>query len=505
MVAPQQNNPWAQFQRPSDINNSQEVNTRPQQQMSFPQQEEQQQAPSLEEQPEQKLSWGDFQTPTTYQGEVDPEDEESAIGTVGRNLAQLGSRVTEQVLGYYGNIEKSAKNLLADVPQSAGLLGWGLSKLIGEDKWKRLIHGGPQEKQMIPTSEDLKQASSKLTGGYTDPKGKSETAISETVEDIAALLRGGGRTGWMKNLGIPVIANTAKQVVKETGFGEDKANIAKAAVWLPMMLADSVNGPRYASQLMNQGRNQTPANLQFDVPRLQQRLQQIQNDPMLLRSDPRTLLARQQIAAIEQDLANGMTTQRALMNAYDGINAAKRSRSMFELGRNDQNFARRAIDRVRDAVGDEIRLTGRQTPQALQNWQNGLTAWATVHRSNALTNWIQRAATGPYAKILTGPAAGLFGIGAYGASKSPLVTLTGAGAAPAAYKTGQILYRAYNNPTLRNYYFNAINAANAENLPVFLHNYQKLNKEIEKQDRQSAVRDSIKPSKKSDHGNAAKK
>ena len=127
---------------------------------------------------------------------------------------------------------------------------------------------------------------------------------------------------------------------------------------------------------------------------------------------------------------------------------------------------------------DQINTLGQSNPQALRDWQNGVQAWATIHRSNAITNYIEDVAKGPYAKILTGPAAALFGSGSYGAISHPLIAGTSAALAGGGYKTGQILYRMWNDPTLMRYYWNAINGAMERNLPVFLNNYSKLNKKL---------------------------
>jgi hypothetical protein len=278
----------------------------------------------------------------------------------------------------------------------------------------------------------------------------------------------------------PVVANVAKEITKEVGFGDDKANIVKTAVWLPMMLAGNVNGNQYASDLMNRGRQGIPNTVQMNVPRFTNRLNQVANSPMLLQSDPRTALARQVLGGLRQDLANGQTNSQSLFTMYDAVNAAKRNRGMFELGRGDQAFARRAIDQVRHAVRDEIMDVGANYPQAIRDWQNGVSAWATIHRSNTLSNWVQEQAKGPYAKILTGPAAALFGVTSYGAAKAPMVALPAAAAVPAAYKTGQVLYRMQQNQPLRNYYWNALHEAGEQNLPAFISNYVKLNKGLEK-------------------------
>lgn len=424
-------------------------------------------------QSESKPSWGSNPTPFTYQGETEKTEEEGILAGLKRNLFQHSARGTEQILGAAGNLESLGRNF--EWVNSA------LNLLLGEPTKQK---GGTRETQ-LPTSKELRELNKNLTQGYSEPKGKVEEHAGELTEDVVSLLRGGGRRSLAKNIGIPVAANAAKTAIKEFGFGDDKASVAKAAVWLPLMLMDSINAPRYASNLMNFARRNTPDTLQFDVPRLQGSLNRILNHPQMLHVDPRSAPARQVIANLQRDLDNGMNTQQALMTAYDGINAAKRHRSMFELGRNDLNFARRQLDRVRVAVGNEIRTTGRQfSPNVANAWQNGVSAWATVHQSQAISNQVERWVRGPYSKLLYGPASALFGVGAfstYQSSKSALVPLSGAAALPTAYKAAQVAYRVYSNPVLRRYYTAALNAAANENRTVFINNFDKLNKALESQ------------------------
>src|SRR5690606_29274925 len=276
----------------------------------------------------------------------------------------------------------------------------------------------------------------------------------------------------------PISSNVAKDIVENVGFDSNKGNLAKGATWLAMSLMGNVNAPRYASELTNQGRQGIPNTAQFDVARLQNRIANLRNSPQLMNSDPRSALARQQLDALERDLANGQTSVRSLMTAYDGINAAKRNRDLFSLTRSDQNYARRTINLVRDAVRDEIMTSSQAYPDAINSWRNGIQAWATIHQSNAISNFVERVAKGPYAKVISGPALGLFGIGSYGASKAPMFSIPGTVAIPAAYKGLQVGYRVLNDPTLSNYYWNAIRAAQQENIPVFLSNYEKLNKKL---------------------------
>lgn len=476
---------WGTFQRPNE-NQKLEIEE---------QRERSQEIPGDiidKELPEgQKPQWGNFQSPTTYQGPVDPTADESTLEYFIRNAASNASRVVEQVAGRHGNLEKFAKDTLTNVPQSGGILGWAISQLVGPEKWERMVRGPKDQEQLLPTSQQLKEASQIVSGGYTKPKTKGEEKFQEFTEDVGALAGGRKQPNLVgssvaqrarqltyNKLLIPAAANVAKRIVADTGFGEDKGNIAKMAVWLPLTLAGNISAPQYASHLMNQGRQGLPNTLQANVPRFTQSLNRVENT--LLTSDPRTALARQVLGGLRNDIANGQTNAQSLLTMYDAVNATKRNRGLFELGRTDQGFARRSIDQVRDAVRNEIMQVGSGHPQALEDWQNGVRAWSVIHQSNALKNWVEGVAKGPYSKLLAGPTAALFGIGSFGASKAPLTSVTSAVALPIAYKTGQAIYRMYQDPRLANYYWQAVGAAMEENLPSFISNYQKLDKAMEK-------------------------
>lgn len=437
-------------------------------------------------QPEgQKPQWGNFQSPMTYQGPVDPTADEGLFESALRGTTRFASRGLEQTFGSLGNLEKFTKDVLTNVPQMGGFLGWAISEYVGPERWEQFIRGSGQ--QNFPTSSQFKQASEVASKGYTTPKTKREKELDEVVEDIAStfnpLTRAIPGTRFQRAANhflIPAAANATKKVVNDLGFGEDKANQAKMAVWIPLSLINNVNGSRYASDLMNRGRNGFNQNQMANVPVYQNQLNHIERN--MLRGDPRSALAQQQIAGITDDIANGRVTMRDLMTRYDAINAAKRDRGLFTLNAGDRAAAVRNINQVRDVVRNQIEVLGQSNPQALRDWQNGVQAWATIHTSNALTNAFQNLARGPYAKILTGPAAALFGAGTYGAASHPLVSATGAGIAAGGYKTGQVIYRVLNDPNLANYYWNALNALTESNIPVFLSNYEKLNKGLEKSD-----------------------
>ena len=435
----------------------------------------------IEEPEKEEFQWGNYLTPETYQGEPDPTEDENGVGYFIRNIASNASRVGEQVLGKVGNLEKMGKDILSNFPQYGGLLGWGIQKLIGQERWERMVRGQPGREQMYPTSEQLKEFSNKATGGYTAPKTKGEENFQKYIEDIGSTI-GPGRTFNVRNmavnnLGIPVASNVVQDVVEGLGFGKDKGTIGKLLTWTGLSLLGNINAPKYASEMMNQGRNGIPQAANFDTPRMLKRLDAV--DKKLLSADPRTALARQTSASIRSDISNGQNSVRSLMTSYDGINAAKRNRGLFELSKGDREYAKRAINDVLHEVRNEIVDAGKNYPEALKSWRDGIQAWAVIHQSKSLTNTIDNWARGPYAKVLGGPAAALFGVGAYGGLKNPLIAGPAAVGVPAAYKTLQTAYRVWEDPRLSKYYWNAILEAQRENAPAFINNYNKLNKSLE--------------------------
>lgn len=434
----------------------------------------------------QEPSWESNETPATYQGEVEPTADEPWFDYILRNATATTARLTEQFVGAPGNLQNFIAEMIKTHPKYFGIVGSALHELVGDDRWNQ-FWDDYQENQTLPTSEKIKDFVVKHTGEYTLPKTKGEERYQNLIEDVGStlLVRRPASLGKkvMNTFAIPAAANVAKNMAEDIGFKEDKSNLAKLGVWMSLSLAGNVNAPKYASQLMNKGRQGIPNTLNIDVARYQKRLQTAANNPMLLHADPRSDFARQEISALEKDLANGQTSVRSLMTSYDGVNALKRKKGLFELNAEDRKFAIKAINNVRDAVKEEILESAKQHPEALKQWQAGLGAWASIHKSRAITNYVDSLAKGPYAKLIQGPAGALFGLGAFSAYKAPQLTSMGMAVAPAAYKIGQTAFRVWDNPVLANYYWKAIGGAMAEDLPAFVTNYTKLNKELKKEEK----------------------
>jgi hypothetical protein len=425
----------------------------------------------------QKMSWGNFQNTSTYQGKPDPTADESSLGYLGRNIASNAARAAESYLGRFGNIQEVVGNVLTKYPGSMGLAGKALSEWMGPKGWETFIKGkeGSPLNPQLPTSSKLREVTESVTGEYTKPKTKNEKKLQEFTGDIAGMGRRIGNTATQQlvnNLGIPAAANAAKAAVEGLGFSEEQGTWTKLAAWTALSLANTVNAPAYAASLMNEGRNGFGPNVVANVPRYQNQVNATSRN--MLQGDPRSALAQQQLAGINNDIQNGQTSMRDLMNRYDAINSAKRDRGLFSLTAGDRRAAIRNINQVRDTVRGEIQHLGASNPQALQSWQNGVQSFAVIHQSNAITNMVERHLTNP---IIKSGVAGIFGAGIY---KAPAVGAGIAATGAAAHKAGQVLYRVTNDPTLARYYWNAINAASRGNEGAFVKNFNDLNKSYEK-------------------------
>lgn len=429
----------------------------------------------ITEESKQQYSWGNFQNTSTYQGEPDPTAEEGFFGTLARNLYSNVARGREAILGKFGDVEQLARKGIAKFPQITPI-SYVAEQMLGKEKWNDLVLGKNRDAGILATTQDLKKLEKKFTGEYTEPKTNAERIGQELSSDVGSLISGNPARSVARTLavkiGIPAVATAAKESVKELGFGEDTQTWTKLATWTALSLAEGVNAPAYAARLMNEGRNGFNPRLGAIAPRYEHQLNRVSN--RMLQGDPRSSLAQQQIAGIRTDIQNGQIGIRDLMNRYDAINAAKRDRGLFELGRADRRAAIRNINEVLGVVRQEIGIIGQTNPAALRSWEEGLRAFSVIHQSNAISNTAKRWLKGPYTK------AAVFSLFGGAALKNAGTVGTAATVGAAANKVGQVAYRVWNDPVLARYYWNAINAARQENQTAFMKNFQDLDKEYNK-------------------------
>lgn len=473
MVNPQKS--WDMYKTNIDIPNEME--------------DQEQTQPSIEQktisppdsQQNQSKSWDQYQTKDNYVPPKDPNGEETTFDWLLRNYISIKSRGEEAVLGGPGKLKNMGKSLFKKYPGAFGLIGWGLHNLMGQENWDKVIDVASGID--LPTPEDFRSLTELASGDYTKPRTKNEERAQQISSDIGTTLNPFTRitrpaVAFMNHLVTPLASNIVKESVEGMGFKSDKAETAKALTTLVLSLGSNVDARRFATEMVNRGRNGLPNFLNANILRYQARMNQMQN--RVLMNDPRTALTQSQINGINNDIANGQTSIQALMNRYNAISAARRDRGLWAMSAGDRRVAVNSINDLQNAVRQEILDIGRAYPEAIQNWQQGNAALRIIHQSNTITNWVQGQLSSPLGKGI-GAATGASAL--FGAKGVPALAGAATGAAAATYKSGQVLYRVMNNQNLRHYYFEAIAAAQAQNSVQFLKYYDKLDKALSKPDK----------------------
>lgn len=137
-----------------------------------------------------------------------------------RDYTRLGSRALEAALGTPGNIADLALG-------AANYVSGGKVPTYGDIQSKLPVS--------LPTSSQLKDFSSKVTGGYTNPQSEGEEFWDNVVSDFTALALPGG----FKNLGklalsagTSLAANLASKGAKNLGFGKTGQAVAHVGTTL---------------------------------------------------------------------------------------------------------------------------------------------------------------------------------------------------------------------------------------------------------------------------------
>ncbi len=403
--------------------------------------------------------------------------EETAGESAQRQLYQYNARAAEMILGLPGGFKKAFQ-------QSMEMLDPKFKEL---QEMEKQLPGFPEEgslQQQImnpPTAPEIrekytKKRSKELFGKeeYSEPKNKVEEAIGEFTQDLTGFFLPGNQMRLATKIGAPIAGNLIKQGIKFFGGEEGIADKAKLGVMLMTSLAQQSNPAQFARERISSAKNMVPNNATVSSIPLVQGLQNVYT--MLQRGMRRTPSKTRAFNAIEDllqqiDPATGRINLRSLMESRDNINEWIAEMGGFDIPgptreagiRNLNNVKREMIDAIDTALDQRF-------PQAADLYRTGYEAAAVTHRSNAISNFIEknfgRKTASIGAKLLF-PSLGA------GAAVLPKTALAGMIGYP-LYKTGQVLYRVGQSPTLARYYQEVIRASSVGNAPLMIHNLSKL-------------------------------
>jgi len=133
---------------------------------------------------------------------------------------------------------------------------------------------GADPETNLPTSKSLKEFSEKASQGYTKAQSEGEEKSDEVLQDIASfMIPGAGKYNMVRNIGIPVVANLAKEGVKYVG-GEKSADAAKIGTMIALDLMNLKDGgaKKYAGSLFQESEKLIPEGATLSSPKFQKSL-----------------------------------------------------------------------------------------------------------------------------------------------------------------------------------------------------------------------------------------
>lgn len=374
-----------------------------------------------------------------------------------RNQAQFTSRMIEGVAGLPGDL----------VNFIGGVFGYN-----------------PE----VPGSQKLKETSEELTEGYTKPQGELEEKVGETMQDIALFaLPGAKHYSIARNIGIPVVANLAKEGLKYSGANEKQQAYGKIG---SMILLDLLNhrkalgtSKEYASSLFKKADEAIPKGLSIKSSNLEKSLDALESSFKSGGERPSTGDALKKISEIRGEIKNGKIDLKDLVAYRPAINEWIDKYKGFDIAvpPSVKNKIIHNLNQVKSEVIKSAEEYGsKYNPEYLNMSKSANEAYSAYSQSNKIANFIERVAG---SKVKSNAAKSLLGIaGISGATglTSGLGMLAGGSATLAAasgYKIFKMILRS-KSPTLRNHYFKIIEGAAKGNTSQVLKNAKILDKEL---------------------------
>lgn len=411
------------------------------------------------------------------------EKVESTSDYFKRNIGQQVARTTETIVGYPGNIKQAVVKGRDTLTDMLGLPN--LSELE-----KKTF--GKQEEGTFndlffnpPTSYELRESvtpaiSEAITGkkDYFESKSKGEEFLGNINQDITSFFLPGTRgMRTMTRLGAPIAGNLVKEGAEYLGVDKENAQKVKLGSMLAWTLAGQSNPRQFANQRIGQAKSMIPDTATASSTLLEQTLNPLYQRLTQGLSVPSKTKTKQGIRDLRNQINNGRINVRSLMDARDNVNEWIAEAGGWDVPATVRKAELANLNRLKTGIIETIDQTmTTRFPQAGELYRTGYEAAAVTNKSNVISNYIERTfgrkAASVGAKVLFPTLA------TGGAAFMPKTAIAGVALYP-IYKTGQVLYRVANSPTLSTYYQNILRDSVSGNAPSMINNMIKLDKELE--------------------------
>jgi hypothetical protein len=387
------------------------------------------------------------------------ESEEETERNIERNQARTLSRMGESVLGAPGDIASFI----------SGVFG--------------------KEQNILPTSQKLKQYSEKASQGYTKAKNETEENFDELSSDIVSMtFPGAGGYGFVRNIGIPIVANLIKEGFKYGKSSDKTQSYAKIGTMVALDLATRNKGgvKAHIDSLFSKARENLPKGVSVDARGLDKSLTALKKTLLQGGSRPSSKKALKKVSELQKKIKNGKIDLQSLEQYRPSINEAIDELGGFssQVPYKYKPTAIRNLNQVKGEVIKTLSEYGNKFNPEFYKYHNASNeAYAAYAQSNKITKFLQEKIPFiPQSKAVST----LFSYGALtgvaGLTKLSPLTAAGAVAAASGYQAFKVLNRIKNSKVLAKYYGNVLKEATAENIPKTLRNLRALDEKMKKEE-----------------------
>lgn len=389
--------------------------------------------------------------------EAEPKEPEYDLDKeIERNIAQQTSRMGESIIGAPGDIWSFAKSLFGFEPETN-----------------------------LPTSKSLRELSEKASLGYTKPQSEFEEKAGEIQQDISSfLMPGSGAYSLARNIGIPVVANLAKEGAKYVSGKDKGADESKIGTMIILdLLAHRGKGGAkgFATNLFKESESLVPEGATLKSSKLQSSLNSTEKLLESGGSSPSKEKALKKISEIKGKMKDGEIEVKELIDFRKTINEIKSELGGYEvqLPKHIKKKAIANLELVKKQVIDGLNEYGStKNPEFLKLNKAANEAYAAYESSDKMGKFIKDAVKNSVKNPGVKTLLGLGGV----ATNAAVLGKTGAmSAIPllAGYESYKILHQVMKSPTLRKYYGNILKGATSGNASQVSKNALALEKELE--------------------------
>ncbi len=390
----------------------------------------------------------------------------------GRHVTRTGARITESILGFPGDFVGFAKYLESKLP--------GTPEIFKREP-NYIQRQGKKALEAIPTSSDLKDMTSYLTSGFTDPQGAGEE-LSDEIASLATVLvspakAGQGLVPFLKNIGSSLLKSSA---VKGSGKGAELLGAdesTKSKVELATLFLSGFAGGKLADKFVGEqykkARSAIPKGTMINTQGLAHSLREVDKELAKGVTTNTKNEVRSALGELKAKASGGAMEAEELVESYHNINERITSKKLFdELKSSEKKLLKSRYGMVQKEIGKEIGAYGQSNPEFYKPWLKANEGYSAIAQSRRVMDFLSSKKQMLPSHLLGSVAVDLF----TGYPAAVGATVGGYG----LIKTGELLARIAKSEALREHYMRVIMEAGNENLPGMIKHLNALDKEAKK-------------------------